>query len=240
MPRRVDDFRGLTHLSRLRLLSAVQRLPGRRIDELADEADLHRNTAREHLAVMEREGLVRSVPVATGSRGRPPVEYHPVDDASESEPARERAKAARIRGDALRRAMPDLDATADLGSDATHQIDTLYEHLDDAGFEPELDEQALTIGLTPCRYLSVMSEDQQAVCAAHIRLVRSQLEQVSGPVELRQVSPFVTPTHCVIALGLRGEPTRSALPRGDHALRREAMEGETAAPPKTDDAAERD
>ena len=38
MPRRIEDFRGLTHLSRLTLLAAVQKRPGQRLADLADAA----------------------------------------------------------------------------------------------------------------------------------------------------------------------------------------------------------
>lgn len=232
MPRRVGDFRGLTHLSRLRLLHAVQRLPGRRLAELAAEAGLHPNTAREHLAVLENEGLVESRRLVTGTRGRPPIAYHPVEDAQRSEPALRRAEAAKARGEAYRRMV--LEAAGETGETpapeaeeagaaasgwvgrtetpretarseaARHQLDTLYEHLDDAGFEPSLDEENLTLGLVPCRYFAVMDEDKRTVCAVHVRLIRQHLAQVPGPVELRRVQPFVTPESCVVTLGLAG------------------------------------
>jgi predicted ArsR family transcriptional regulator len=232
MPRRVGDFRGLTHLSRLRLLHAVQRLPGRRLAELAAEAGLHPNTAREHLAVLENEGLVESRRLVTGTRGRPPIAYHPVEDAQRSEPALRRAEAAKARGEAYRRMV--LEAAGETGETpapeaeeagaaasgwvgrtetpretarseaARHQLDTLYEHLDDAGFEPSLDEENLTLGLVPCRYFAVMDEDERTVCAVHVRLIRQHLAQVPGPVELRRVQPFVTPESCVVTLGLAG------------------------------------
>src|SRR5699024_289201 len=84
MPRRVDDYRGLTQVSRLRLLQAVQRKPGRRLSDLAEAAGVHINTARDHLRVLEDEGLVVSAPVDTGRRGRPPLGYSPVTRAEHS------------------------------------------------------------------------------------------------------------------------------------------------------------
>lgn len=222
MPRRVGDYRGLTHLSRLRLLHAVQRGPGRRLAELADEVELHANTAREHLTVLEREGLVKSRPLTTGTRGRPPVVYHPVDDAELSAEAARRAARARERGDLLRRLSPHLDHAADIGEEASHQLDTLYEHLDDAGFEPSLDEDQLTVSLVPCKYFAAMDEDRGTVCSVHVRLIQQHLLQVPGPVELRRVEPFVTPTSCTIALGLAGEETRASRRRGESGTQPEA------------------
>lgn len=209
MPRRVEDYRGLTHMSRLRLLHAVQRLPGRRLPELADEAGLHINTARDHLRVLEDEGLIVSYTLTTGSRGRPPVVFHPVEEAESSPAASRRAADAQKRGEILRRLSPDLDHTDDLGEEASHQIDTLYEHLEDAGLEPALDESQLTIELTPCLYFPAMTEERPLVCSVHARLVQQELKQVHGPVELRRLEPFVTEDRCVIALGIQGEETRA-------------------------------
>lgn len=213
MPRRVEDYRGLTHLSRLRLLHAVQLAPGSRLAELADRTGLHQNTAREHLAVLEREGLVTRRTEAVGGRGRPPAIYEPVDDVEHSPAAGRRAAEAGERGDRLRRISPALDHGDTRGEEAEHQLDTLYEHLDDAGFEPSLDEESLTLDVSPCRYLTAMDEDCRTVCSVHVRLIDQHLRQVPGPVELREVTPFVTDTRCTISLGLADDdagPTSEA------------------------------
>lgn len=214
MPRRAHDYRGLTQVSRLRLLRAIQRRPGILLTELAEEAGLHVNTAREHLRVLEDEGLVHSEPQPTGSRGRPPIAFHPVRSAETSPEAARRVAAATTSGDALRRLAPDLDAGTTLGADAAHQLDTLYEHLEDAGLEPQLDQSELTMTLAPCPYLRAVEEDRPLVCAVHARLVHDVLAQVPGPIELRRLDPFVTAHSCVIALGVDGEPTRSPRTRG--------------------------
>lgn len=208
MPRRAHDYRGLTQLSRLRLLRAIQRTPGLLLSELAEIAELHTNTAREHLRVLEDEGLVRSETQPTGGRGRPPIVYLPVREADSSPAASRRVAAATASGDALRRMSPDLDSSADLGTAATHQLDALYEHLEDAGLQPDLDERELTMTLAPCPYHRAVEEDRPLVCSVHARLVQDVLTQVPGPIELRRVDPFVTQHSCVIALGMKGEATR--------------------------------
>lgn len=200
MPRRVEDFRGLTRVSRLRLLHAVHRGPGRRLPELATEVRLHLNTAREHLAVLEREGLVQSFTLTTGGRGRPPVVFHPVEDTEENPAARRRVDGALKRGEILRRLSPDLDRTAELGTAAVQQIDALTEHLDDIGLEPRPDESQLRIDLAPCRYAFAIETDRALVCSVHIQLLKQQLRQVPGPVRLQSVRPFVTPTQCTVTL----------------------------------------
>lgn len=201
-------------MSRLRLLQAVHRKPGQQLTALADDAGVHINTARDHLRVLEEEGLVVSAPVETGRRGRPPMGYSPVTRAEHNPEAQRRAGEARSRGSMLRRIDPDLDHSDDLGDDAVHQLDALYEHLDDAGLEPEVDERDLTVGLVPCLYQELIDEERPLVCSVHAKLVRHQLEQVSGPLELKRLHPFVGPDRCMLVLGLSGEAPRANRPGG--------------------------
>lgn len=200
MPRRIEDYRGLTQISRVRLLHAVQRTPGRRLQDLADAAGIHINTARDHLRVLEEEGLIVSAPEATGTRGRPPTVYTPVTNVGENPAARKRAEQAQALGDRLRKFAPDLSRPNELSGDALHQIDTLYTHLEDVGLEPELDEAALTIDLEPCPFASMIESERNVVCSVHATLVQHHLAQVPGPLKLGRLSPFVTPDVCQIAL----------------------------------------
>lgn len=210
MPRRIEDFRGLTQISRVRLLHAVQRVPGRRLQELADAAGIHINTARDHLRVLEDEGLIVSAPEATGTRGRPPTVYTPVTAVSENPAARKRAEQAQDLGDKLRKFAPDLAKHGDLCGEALHQIDTLYSHLEDVGLEPDLDEDALTIDLEPCPFASMIESERNVVCSVHATLVQHHLAQVPGPLRLGKLSPFITSNVCQIAL--RHKKTTGLMP----------------------------
>ncbi|WP_192497125.1 helix-turn-helix domain-containing protein [Gulosibacter chungangensis] len=208
----MTDYRGLTEMSRLRLLHAVQRRPGRLLKDLAADAGIHINTARDHMRVLEDEGLVSSAPIETGRRGRPPVVYSPVRDVDDSAEASRRVQDATARGDLLRRVQPDLRGTLD--PVGLHQLDTLYEHLDDVGLEPEVNHRTLTVGLKPCRYEPLIHEERPVVCAVHAKLVRDQLQHVEGPLELRRLHPYVGPERCEIVLGIAGEASRASRPGG--------------------------
>ncbi|MCD5347406.1 helix-turn-helix domain-containing protein [Agromyces sp. S2-1-8] len=201
MPRRVGDFRGLTQPSRIRLLRAIQREPGRRASELAEESGIPTNTVRDHLQVLEREGLIRGVAVPTQSRGRPPIGFHPVQDAATSAVAGERIAGARRRGALLRATTGVIDG--DLDEDARMQLDVLYEHLDDAGLEPAVDEAELSFELAPCRYHDLIDDDMALVCSVHARLVGDVLRQTGGPLALKGLQPFVTDHRCKVALARR-------------------------------------
>jgi predicted ArsR family transcriptional regulator len=204
MARRTDDFRGLTQPSRLRLLAEIQAAPGLLLRELAERTGLHENTVRDHLVVLEAEGLVTHRARHRGTRGRPPESYFPVRRADANPEAARRVEQATRHGDLLRR-MNAGAAHAGLDDDALHQVDTLYEHLDDSGFEPELDEVALEIDLTPCPFLPIADGDQELVCRVHERLIDDTLSQVPGPVRLTLLEPRLTHELCRVHLGLATE-----------------------------------
>lgn len=205
MARRTEDFRGLTQPSRLRLMAEIQAKPGLLLRELAERTGLHENTVRDHLVVLEAEGLLTRQTRHAGTRGRPPESYHPVDRAESNVEAVRRVQQAAQHGDLLRRMNVDT-ATPRLDDDALHQIDALYEHLDDSGFQPQLDDE-LRIDLIPCPYSTLVDSDQELVCRVHARLISDTLSQVPGPVELTLLEPRLTHELCRVHLGIGGAAT---------------------------------
>src|SRR5699024_5796761 len=171
MPRRVKDFRGLTEESRVRLLHAVQRHPGQALKDLASEAEVHLNTARDHLRVLEAEGFVVSAPVDTGRRGRPPLGYWPVVRSEHSPAAQERAEEAGVRGELCGRLSADRDVGQALEQSATHQLDVLYEHVEDAGMDPVVNSDDLTVAVRPCISQGLLDAELPVVCSVHAKLV---------------------------------------------------------------------
>lgn len=160
------------------------------------------NTARDHLRVLVQEGLVREERLQVGSRGRPPIAYHPVREADSNPAARRRVDGARRRGALLRAVTSPTagDAVRPADSEAEAQLDVLYEHLDDAGLSPVLDEPALRFEMVPCRYQGMIAQDQAMVCGTHARLVRDTLAQVDGPLEVERLEPFLTEDSCALLL----------------------------------------
>lgn len=205
MPRRIKDYRGLTEESRLRLLHAVQRHPGKTLKNLALEAGVHINTARDHLRVLEAEGFLVSAPVDTGRRGRPPMGYWPVEHSEHSPAAQQRAEEAGARGQMLRRIAPELDHGQALEHDAARQLDLLWGHLDDAGLEPVINSADLTVSVRPCIYQELLESERPVVCSVHAKLVRQQLEQVDGPLRLRRLHPFTTAHSCLLVMSTEDE-----------------------------------
>lgn len=198
MARRVTH-RGLAHISRLRVLDAVQADPGISLSELAARTDLHTNTVRDHVDALRVEGLIVTEHEHRGTRGRPRVLVHPVTKDQPSEASLQRIEQAKQHGDLLRRIVPET-APSHLDRDAVHQLDALYEHLDDTGLEPDLDEQNMQVTVVPCPFHELIDNDQTLVCRVHERLIVSVLEQTGGPVELDRLLPLVTPHSCLVHL----------------------------------------
>lgn len=209
MPRRVHDFRGLTQRRRLQLLQSIQRVPGRRAGELASECGIPLNTVRDHLRVLEAEGLIRSETVHVATPGRPPIIFHPVRESATSAAAEARVDGADRRGRMLRAVTPS--GAAALDEAAVRQLDVLYEHLDDVGLDPVVDETSLTVDLAPCRYHDMIDEDRALVCGVHARLVKDVLRHTEGPLAVRTLEPFVTAHQCRLQLTRRSGGEASAV-----------------------------
>ena len=91
----------------------------------------------------------------------------------------------------LRRMVPEA-AAANLSDDALHQLDTLCEHFDDAGLQPDLDEGNLEVALVPCPYYHLLSENQSLVCNVHERLIHDLLAFPRVAPCFNQNSPSTT------------------------------------------------
>lgn len=91
----------------------------------------------------------------------------------------------------------------ELDEDAMHQLDALYEHLDELGLEPDLDEKNLEVALSPCRFHALVAEHGHAVCRVHEGLIRDVLDRAEGPLEVDRLLPLVTDHQCELLLRLR-------------------------------------
>lgn len=77
------DYRTLAQLSRASLLYTLVCCGPLGIEELAEAAGLHPNTAREHLRRLHDAGFVLISPVHTPTRGRPRMRYAALIDPAD-------------------------------------------------------------------------------------------------------------------------------------------------------------
>jgi predicted ArsR family transcriptional regulator len=197
-------YNAISSYSRVKILHALQTRGERTIAELCDATALHPNTVREHLQRLMDGGYVVAESEHRQTRGRPRTLYSAASGSHRVSPiAQQKARAAAQRGDLMRRVMP-WTATPDsaLPAAAVHQIDALVEDLVEAGFDPAIDENSLTLDITPCPHADTEAEHRDTLCAVHLGLMDSVLAQAGGPLRIDTMAAACDPRQCVVRLML--------------------------------------
>lgn len=198
----------ISSFSRVRLLHALfegsteETRPERTIGELCEATGLHANTVREHLQRLIEGGYVLQSTEHRTTRGRPRTLYSAATGAANaSSPiARDKVSAAARRGDLLRRVTSGSASV--LGRDATYQLDALIEHLEESGFEPVVDDEQLTVDLSPCPHAAGRTEDRPMLCTVHLGLMQGVLTEAGGPLAAEAVRTTALPADCTVQLRL--------------------------------------
>ncbi|WOQ70215.1 winged helix-turn-helix transcriptional regulator [Microbacterium limosum] len=199
-------YSAISSFSRVEVLHLIQSHPRRTVAELAEATGLHPNTVREHLArLLDAGHIVRETEHRT-TRGRPRVLYSAATGQGESSSpiARRKAREAAARGDLMRRVMPWTGVSAeDLGTDATHQLDAIIDHLGESGFDPLIDESVLTIDLSPCPHATAQADHRDTLCSVHLGIMQGVLTEAGGPLLVDGMRPSCNPEDCVVQLTTR-------------------------------------
>lgn len=192
----------ISSYSRVRILHLVQTRAERTIGELCEATGLHANTVREHLQRLIEAGYIVPEPERRASRGRPRMLYSAVagPDAPSSPIARRKVRAAAERGDLMRRVMPWTETG--LPEDAQHQLDALVDDLQEAGFDPVVDQDELTVDLSPCANAAAQAEHRDVLCAVHVGLMQGVLAEAGGPLTVDGLLPSCDPSQCHVQLTL--------------------------------------
>ncbi|MEV8370414.1 winged helix-turn-helix transcriptional regulator [Microbacterium sp. NPDC064584] len=201
MPR--AGYSAISSYSRVEILALVQARPERTIAELAELTRLHPNTVREHLQRLIEAGHVLPSIEHRTRRGRPRTLYSAATGTghASSPIARRKVKEAADRGDVMRRVMPWTGrGVARLGEAATHQLDAIVEHLAESGFDPAVDEERLTIELSPCPHAASQADHRETLCAVHLGLMQAVLTEAGGPLQAGCIRTSVRPTDCTVEL----------------------------------------
>lgn len=205
-----SGYSAIASFSRVRLLHLIQQRPRRAVAELCAATGLHPNTVREHLQRLIDGGYVVAEPERRSTRGRPRVLYSAASAREAVSPiARQKAQQAAARGDLMRRVMPPAAAEGSLPAAAVHQLDALVDDLADAGFDPAVDEEALTVDLTPCPHADVPASDRATLCTVHLDLMAGVLAQAGGPLRVGGMLPPCDRGQCVVRLIPRSRSSRA-------------------------------
>lgn len=196
---RPAGYSAISSSSRVEILHLIQQRGQRTIVELVDATALHPNTVREHLQRLIDEGCVVAAPEMRDTRGRPRVLYSAADGSRASSLVqRRKARAAAARGDLMRRVIPGPAPELDVA--ALHQVDALVDDLIDSGFDPLVDEAALTVDLTPCAQAEAQASHREMLCGVHLRLMQGVLAAAGGPLAVDGMRPACDPRQCVVQL----------------------------------------
>lgn len=196
-------YSAISSFSRVEILALVQARPERTIAELTDATGLHANTVREHLQRLIEGGYVIAATEHRTTRGRPRTLYTAAtgDDDASSPIARRKVRDAADRGDIMRRVMPWTSTSVEsIGEPATHQLDAIVEHLADSGFDPIVDDDRLTINLSPCPHATSQAGHRETLCAVHLGIMQSVLTEAGGPLQAARIRSSNRPADCIVEL----------------------------------------
>ncbi|PZS39409.1 MAG: ArsR family transcriptional regulator [Pseudonocardiales bacterium] len=193
------------------------------VQEVADQAGLHPNTARFHLDALEEAGLATRAPAARSSPGRPSMAYRAVDGGTPG--LRRYRLLAEMLTSLIAGMMPEpgqaaTEAGREWGRylteqpapyrrlDADEAIGRLTTTLEDIGFAPEAvtDGTQHQIRLRQCPFREVAENHQEVVCSLHLGLMQGALDRMRAPLTADRLQPFAQPSVCIAYLTARPEP----------------------------------
>ena len=210
----------------LDLLRAAGRPLG--VQEVAEQAGLHPNTARFHLDALAEAGLAAREPHPRETPGRPSMVYQVTDSDGPGGRRRYRLLAEMLTS-LIAGVMPQPgEAAAEAGRewgrylteqpppyqrlDAGEAIEKLTAALAEIGFAPEAvtEGSGCQLRLHQCPFREVAERHQDVVCALHLGLMQGVLEQFRAPVTADRLQPFAEPSVCVAELSVREAPPAAA------------------------------
>ena len=208
--------RALADEHRVRILEALEDAPGGLgVQEFAVRLQLHENTVRWHLGILEAAGFLDSHPAPDGKPGRPRMLYVlrpgavdpvPRDDhrllatiltgclADLPDGARRAEESGRAWGRYLVRRPSPLERVSD-----ERAIAEVTRLLDDGGFVAE-PRGTREIHMRRCPFHDLAETNPAIVCGVHRGLISGALEELGSDLEVEGLDIFVTPDLCIARL----------------------------------------
>lgn len=191
------------------------------VQEVADQAGLHPNTARFHLDALVEAALATREQQPRETPGRPSMLYQVTDSAGPAGRRRYRflaemltsmvagvvpqagqaaTEAGREWGRYLTEQVPPYQSV-----DAGEAVERLTGALREIGFAPETVAEAggYRSRLHQCPFREVAERHQDVVCALHLGLMQGVLGQLRAPVTVDRLLPFAEPSVCIADLTVR-------------------------------------
>ena len=199
----------LSNPTRLAIVERLSSVPAASLDDLAESAGVHRNTARAHVDALEQAGIVeRTTAAVHHGAGRPRTLYRLSAAAQATEPA----PLATLLGGALGASglsRPQAQRLARLRALTAKRprrraaAQELEAQLRDLGFAAHVEGGEVRLERCPC---PVVAPDNPAVvCALVAGTVDGTLERLGAEERVRASSHDPVARHCILRLG--SEPT---------------------------------
>ncbi len=203
--------------SRGRVLAVLQEADGPLgIKAICAHVGLHPNTARFHLDALIEQQLVERTTGARTGPGRPRALYKSSSEGTARSARRygllaqllvqyiatrsdHPAGAALEAGEAWGRSVVGADGAV---RSAPAAVSALTAVLSDYGFAPEpvTTSDTRLILLHHCPFREAAEANRDVVCAVHLGLMRGVLAELTAPVRVDSLEPFVEPNLCIARL----------------------------------------
>lgn len=188
------------------------------VQEVAEQAGLHPNTARFHLDALVDAGLATREPQPRETPGRPSMAYQATKSDGPTGQRRYRLLAEMLTSLITGVMQQPGEAATEAGRewgrylteqpppyqrlDAPEALGKLTAALADIGFAPEavVEDGGYRLRLHQCPFREVAERHQDVVCALHLGLMQGVLGQLRAPVTADRLQPFAEPSVCVAEL----------------------------------------
>jgi predicted ArsR family transcriptional regulator len=207
--------RALADERRVSMVDELRSNPrGLDVRELADRMELHENTVRWHLGVLDDAGLIDAEPAANGRPGRPRMLYRLRPGSAAASHGDEHRLLATILTGAVA-ALPNGDERAREAGKAWGRflvrspspLDRVGEDealgevarlLDEEGFAAE--PKGSEIHMHRCPFHDLAESNPEIICGVHLGLMAGALEELGSDLEVEGLDVFVRPDLCVARL----------------------------------------
>lgn len=193
------------------------------VQDVAERAGLHPNTARFHLDAVVNAGLATREPSPRETPGRPSMAYRATESdgpggqrryrllaemltsliaGTMPEPGKAAAAAGREWGAYLTEQPPPFQSPG-----AGEAIEKLAGIMEELGFAPQAvtDGKQYRLCLHQCPFREVAQRHQDVVCSLHLGLMQGALARMRAPVTADRLEPFAEPSLCMAHLTARDE-----------------------------------
>lgn len=208
-------YRAMADPVRRRLLRLLEDAGGPcDVERLSRAVELHPNTVRGHLEILQQAGLVETQSQSRQSPGRPRLLYMRSEESSEASaggyrllaemltttvkssgqnPAEMARAAGREWGEYLSEHLPPGQTVP-----PDEAVDRIGQLLEDIGFEPRAhqDDDSTVFDLVDCPFRELARDHPDVICSLHLGLLQGAAEAMGDTAVIEALQPFVAPSLC--------------------------------------------